>query len=62
MCTVKQLKDWLEQFPDDTKVEVLEEYTGSWYTSTKWVDLDIEQYSDSYCYLDKFGTLLLGDS
>jgi hypothetical protein len=61
MCTVKQLKEWLEQFPEDTKVEVLEEYTRNWDTQVRHVPLDLSDYRDNWDYHGGLGILYLGD-
>lgn len=61
MCTVKELKEWLEQFPDNTKVEVLEEYTRNWDTYVRHVGLDLSEYRDNWNYNETLGILYLGD-
>jgi len=42
MCTVGQLIVKLQQLPQDAIVEVLEEYTGLYYTSTEFKPIDLE--------------------
>jgi len=62
MCTVKQLKDWLEQFPDDTKVQVLQqEYAINWDTEVEYVDLSLSEYSDNWNYDKGMNVLYLGN-
>lgn len=61
MTTVKQLIKYLEQFPEDTEVNVLQEYSGSYYTSTRWVALDLDEYSENINYYPSLKLLELGD-
>jgi len=59
MTTVAEFITYLETLPSETTVEVLQEYTGSYYTSTCYVDLDLGKYSEN---CDLLGTTLhLGD-
>lgn len=60
MCTIKELKEWLEQFPEDTKVEVLEEFIDRWAVSTRWVDLELSDLTDTWLYFEDSKTLCLG--
>jgi hypothetical protein len=61
MCTTKELIEFLQQFPDDTKVEVLEYYARSWDPSVRWKELDLEQNSGTWYYYDSQGILYLGE-
>jgi hypothetical protein len=61
MCTVKQLKEWLEQFPENTKVKVLEPDIRRWDTSIRHTDLNLEDGSSTWFYLDSLEILYLGD-
>jgi hypothetical protein len=62
MCTVKQLKDWLEQFPEDTKVQVLQqEYAINWDIEVKYVDLNLTDYRDNWNYDKGMNVLYLGN-
>jgi hypothetical protein len=60
MTTVKDLREFLAGLPDDTVVEVLQEFTSGWSTGTRWADLDLAPYSDNCETLG--GTLYLGES
>lgn len=54
MTTRKELQEWLEQFPEDAKIEVLTTEEGrGWepYTSVYEVDLDLTEPVDP-----EFGT------
>lgn len=59
MCTTKELIAYLQTLPENTEVEVLQQYYSNWDTSTRWVPLDIKEYSNN-CnkYTD---TLYLGE-
>jgi len=46
--TVLDLIDYLKAFPSDTTVQILEEYTVGYQTSTTWTDLDLEKHTFYY--------------
>ena len=52
-ATVKDLKEYLKQFPDDTEIEVLKEentgYMGAYITT---VPLDLNEYSGNVEFMD----------
>jgi hypothetical protein len=47
MCTVKELKEYLNSLPDDMEVEVPKQCYKSYDVYTTWVSLDIEKFSDN---------------
>ena len=47
MCTAKELIVYLQTLPEDTEVEVLEEYSRTWDLGVRWVALDIKEYSNN---------------
>lgn len=63
VTTVAQLREFIAALPDDCEVEVLREYSGSYYTATEWVPVDLDKYSDN-CDVIDLGTrkiLYLGE-
>lgn len=47
MTTVRQLKAYLETLNPETKVEVVEVYSGSWCQESRNAALDLGEYSDN---------------
>lgn len=60
MTTVKQLIEKLQTLDPDLHVRVLAERTHGYSTTTKWVELDLGEYSDNFWVGDKI--VDLGDS
>lgn len=54
MTTIKQLKEFLNQFPEDTEVRVLEKYDLGSYSGwdAKFVPLNIEKWNANVDFTD----------
>jgi hypothetical protein len=63
MTTVKEFLQFLETLPEDTEVCVAESYYG-YEPGTKWVNLDLDQYSGNVDYFTYNGktSLYLGNA
>lgn len=61
MCTVKELKDYLNTLPEDATVEVLKKIRGQYENYTEWSILEIDGSSDSCYFDDSTNILYLGE-
>ena len=63
MCTVKELKEFLDTLPDETPVDVLKVYEGFYSSSAKFEPLDLSSgvYVGSKSERFPFGYLELGE-
>lgn len=51
--TIADLIEYLQTLPPKTPVNVLEEYTSGYQTTTRWVDLNLpEASSNNITYVD----------
>lgn len=58
---LKDFKEWLNQFPEETEVWVLKEYQGSWTTTASFTRLELTPYETWEFVGGKDPTLFLGD-
>lgn len=54
MCTIKELKEFLDKFPQETIVEVLVEnsYISDYYPIYEFKELDLSEYDGYHNYYD----------
>jgi hypothetical protein len=52
MCKVSELIEYLQKLDPDTEVEVVERYDLHYGTSTRYVPLDLGEYSETLCFAD----------
>lgn len=52
MATKAELIEFLNQFPDDTEIEILETEYNGYSTSGRYESLDLREYSTHFSFYD----------
>lgn len=47
MVTIKQLRKFLKDLPEDAEVQILHTYIRGWETHVDWIDLDLDPLKEN---------------